>query len=131
MKSNNFDINELIASLPAGLDRAVLRVLSYHVGRKSAIGRSRLVGELLLLGFRVNERAARAQISQLRKAGNLICSAPGESGGYYLPADRAEYEEFKRQEYEAKIIDMHETLRAMDKAAERQWGLASQPSLFG
>ena len=90
--------------------------------RDTAIGRKDLVSELARLGFRVNERAARAQISQLRKAGYLICSAPGETGGYYLPAGPDEFETFVQQEYRAKIVDMQETLSAMQKSAEKEWG---------
>lgn len=122
-----------ISALPAGLDRAVLRVLSYHTGRANAIGRQALLMRLADHGFKVGERAARLCISQLRKSGSLICSAPGDDGGYYLPADAAEFEAFVHTEYEAKIIDMRETLSAMQKAAERTWGRLSpgrQSSLF-
>lgn len=122
-----------IAALPAGLDRAVLRILSYHVGRANAIGRQALLMRLGDHGFKVKERAARLCISQLRKAGSLICSAPGEDGGYYLPQDAAEFDDFVRLEYEAKIIDMRETLSAMQRSAERTWGRFApdrQASLF-
>ncbi|HMN12791.1 MAG TPA: hypothetical protein PKD55_10755 [Bellilinea sp.] len=127
-------VDEIIASLPSGLDRAVLRILDFHKGREHAIGRADLVRDLAGMGYRVSERAAREQISLLRKAGSLICSAPGRDGGYWLAASREEYEDFKHQEYLAKINDMRETLAAMDQAAERTWGKyspAKQPSLFG
>ena len=127
--NRNFDLD-----LPAGLDRALLRTLSFHVGRERAILRSDLLQAISLLGFNVSERAMRAQISQLRKAGHLICSAPGENGGYYLPATPEEFDEFVQQEYRAKIVDMQETLSAMQKSAERTWGRYSpsrQLSLFG
>jgi len=48
MPLTDFDFNrgvsltELIQGLPAGLDRAVLRVLSFHTGRKLAISRGDL-----------------------------------------------------------------------------------------
>ena len=116
------ETDKLIASLPAGLDRAILRILSYHHGRDRAIGRRQLVNQIKLHGFDVGERQARACISQLRKTGTLICSAPGEDGGYYIPKDAGEFEEFVRTEYEAKIMDMRETLTAMKKAAEKTWG---------
>jgi hypothetical protein len=129
-----FDVDELIKNLPAGLDRSILRILSFHVGCSNTIGRTALVAALRDHGYRVSERQARAQISQLRKAGHLICSAPGEDGGYYLPANDQEFDDFVRTEYLAKITDMQETLSAMKKAAEKQWGKyspARQPSLFG
>ena len=34
---------KMVDELPAGLDRAVLRVLSFHVGREMAISRGNLV----------------------------------------------------------------------------------------
>lgn len=130
-KLNTFDVQALIDNLPAGLDRAILRTMSFHQGRECAISRSDLVSELWAVGFKVGERAARAQISQLRKAGYLICSAPGETGGYYLPADASEFDDFVQQEYRAKIVDMQETLSAMQSAARRQFGEYSQQgSLF-
>ncbi len=115
-------VDDLITSLPAGLDRAILRILSFHVGRGRPIGRNALVRELRIMGFDVHERAARACISQMRKAGTLICSAPGDDGGYFLPANAEEFSDFVHQEYLAKITDMQETLAAMKKAAEKTWG---------
>lgn len=125
-----FDLNRLISSMPEGLDRALLRVLSFHQGRDAAIGRQALVTDLGRMGYHVSERAARAQISQLRKAGHVICSAPGEDGGYYLPTTAQEFEDFVSQEYLAKIRDMQETLAAMRHAARQIWPDTGQPRLF-
>jgi DNA-binding transcriptional regulator PaaX len=124
-------IDDLIRNLPAGLDRAVLRVLSFHVGRGQAISRQDLLADLHQLGFRVHERAARAQISQLRKAGHLICSAGGVNGGYWLGDDRAEVEEFINTEITPRIADLAETRSALQAAVREKWGEATQPSLFG
>jgi DNA-binding transcriptional regulator PaaX len=132
-KRPDFDIKAMIDGLPAGLDRALLRILSYHSGRQNAIGRGELVANLRRHGFHVSERAMRAQISQLRKAGYLIGSAPGSDGGYYLIQSAQEFDEFVRMEYRAKIADMSETLRAMQKAADSRWGPAApaqQTTLF-
>jgi hypothetical protein len=126
-------VDEVIDELPAGLDRSILRILSFHQGRESAIGQGELVEALAAVGYQVSERAARAQISRLRKAGHLICSAPGDGGGYYLPAYPEEFDAFVRQEYLAKIVDMQETLAAMRRSAERTWGRYSpikQESMF-
>jgi DNA-binding transcriptional regulator PaaX len=125
-----FDIKATIDSLPAGLDRALLRILSYHSGRQNAIGRGELVANLRRHGFAVSERAMRAQISQLRKSGYLIGSAAGADGGYYLIQTAQEFDEFASMEYRAKIRDMSETLRAMQKAADSRWGSAQQTTLF-
>ena len=125
-----FDLDRFIDNLPEGLDRALLRILSFHQGRDAAIGRRDLVDDLATVGYKVSERAARAQISQLRKAGHVIGSAPGEDGGYYLCRTVDEFEDFVRQEYLAKISDMQESLAAMRKGAARLWGDAAQPKLF-
>jgi hypothetical protein len=124
------DYKELLGEMPVGLDRAVLRVLSYRRGRDRAVGRTELVNLTAAEGFRVHERALREQIKQLRRAGHLICSMPGEDGGYYLAKDLVEYQEFKRMEFEGKIADMAETLRAMDAAAVKEFGSAAQMGLF-
>lgn len=126
-------VDEIIDELPAGLDRSILRILSFHQGRGRAIGRMDLVMALADAGYHTSERAVRAQISQLRKAGNLICSASGEDGGYYLPETADEFLDFVQQEYLAKITDMQETLAAMRKSAEHTWGRYSpikQESMF-
>src|SRR5690606_25011974 len=40
-----------LASMPPGLDRAVLRVLNFHRGRERAIGRFPLLAEVKRMGF--------------------------------------------------------------------------------
>jgi DNA-binding transcriptional regulator PaaX len=116
------ELEKLIHELPAGLDRAVLRVLSFHPGRSNAIGRGALIGELKTLGFKVHERQVRAQINQLRKNGMLIGSAAGEQGGYFICTNIEEFEEFANAEFRSKLADMQDTLSTMQKAAEKKWG---------
>ncbi len=110
-----------IESMPAGLDRAVLRVVS---GYQAAlpIGRVRMVYNVGLAGFHVSERQVREAIKGLRRQGHLICSTPGENGGYYMASTLEEYREFRKNEYAAKIADMAETMQAMDAAARAQFG---------
>jgi len=121
---------KMIAEMPAGLDRALLRVLSFHVGHQNAIGQNALVRMLQLEGSFVQERQARQCIHDLRRQGHLICSAPGESGGYYLAASLAEFIEFCDQELHLKALDMLETESAMRAAARQQFGEASQPQMI-
>lgn len=130
MVASKFDLQAVIDTLPAGLDRALLRVLSFHRGREHAISRSDLVGALASHGFDVNERAMRAQINQMRKAGQLIGAAAGIDGGYYLITSREEFEEFIETEFRSKIIDMSETVRALESQAKLEFGEAYQPSLL-
>ncbi len=117
------------SSYPAGLESAVLRVLAYHQGRQKAIGRGSLVYDLNIRGHRVHERAVRECIKQLRRGGWLICAMPGVDGGYYMAATLAEFQEFDRAEYGAKIADMNETRQALLRAARVQFGEAVQMEL--
>ncbi len=117
-------------SYPSGLERAILSVLDYHHGREKAIGRDELVNDLVGMGYRENERVVREAIKQLRRQGHLICSIPGNDGGYYLAGSLAEFDEFDRCELGAKIADMSETREAMRKAAREKFGEGYQMKLL-
>ena len=123
-KANDYDVEEMIKNLPPGLDRAILQVLSFYKGSQVKIPRMKLVFEIKLLGITANERQVRLQISQLRKSGVLIGSAPGEDGGYYLIETVGEFHEFIAKEYLAKISDMQETLSSMRHSAQDRFGPA-------
>lgn len=127
-----------ILDMPPGLERAVLRTLDFYHGLDHAIEKPTLLLELRKLGFGQTvkpdtfERQVRRQIVLLRKKGYLICASSGE-GGYFIASNRAEYDEFAQNEYRAKIIDMSDTLRAMDEGARRLYGsaeAAQQPTLL-
>jgi len=123
--------NDLLKTMPAGLDRAILRILSQRVGMDNKILGSRMFDMLRGLGFALRDpRQMREAIKGLRRDGHLICSAPGTRGGYWLAANRKEFEDFGHAEFEAKIIDMSETWRAMRQAADQQFGNAIQERLF-
>lgn len=124
------DYGLLLKTMPPGLDRAVLRVLSQRVGREQTISRGQLVTTVGRLGFGAHERQIRVVIKELRRQGHLICSAAGDKGGYWMAADRKEFEAFGHQEFEAKISDMSETWRAMQKAADQKFGTSVQERLF-
>ena len=110
-----------LESMPPGLDRAVLRVVSAYK-TAAPIPRGTLVIAVGMNGFHVSERQVRETIKTLRRQGHLICSVPGNDGGYYMAASLEEYREFRKNEYAAKISDMSETMRAMDDAARAQFG---------
>jgi len=120
----------LLRSMEPSLDRAILRVLTGYVGKANAIGRDALTLRVGQLGFKSHERQVRETIKNLRREGFLICSTPGENGGYYLAADRIEFEEFIAAEYRAKITDMSVTLAAMTRAADQQFGSVIQGRLL-
>lgn len=128
MKTNTYE--RLIKEMPVGLERAILRVLSSHDSRNRPIGRKDLVVAVHQLGARVHERQLREKIKELRRQGHLICSAPGEDGGYFLASSWQEYHDFKQTEYLAKILDMQKTLNAMDRSADQTFGDSPQLALF-
>lgn len=121
----------VIDNMPAGLDRALLRILSVRVGREAAISRPNLLASLKALGFEVHERAARAMINQLRKEGHLICSTGGSEGGYWLAESWEELGEFLQHEVLPRAMDLLEQERVLRKSGERLWGPESkQGKLF-
>ena len=118
--------DRMIEEMPVGLDRAMLRVLFFHLGRENAVGRTALVEALGKMGFDVSERQARQCIHDLRRGRYLICSAPGEDGGYYMAASLDEFREFCERELHPKAMDMLETESAMKEGARQQFGEAVQ-----
>lgn len=72
-------------------------------------------------GFQLSERSIRQLISELRKDGVLILSVSREGGGYWLAQSREEYMEFRHVKFNAQILDMLETLKTMDSAADKQF----------
>ena len=121
----NYNVEVEIKKLPEGLGREILKILSSHKGRVKAILGDELTEKVQLSGYMVDNRTVRLQISQLRKSGILIGSAPGRSGGYYICDSPDELDKFVQEEYLAKIADMRETLSAMQKSAKAQWGKSS------
>lgn len=120
------NVKEMIDNLPAGLDRAMLRILEFHKGRENAISRGRLLADLGLMGFVVHEREARVCINQLRKEGVEICSTGGSKGGYWMAVSQDEVMEFTENELEPRAMDLLEQSKAMKAAAERRWGKYSR-----
>ncbi len=110
-------------SLPAGLERALLRVLSFHVGRQNVIGRPGLLAQLNRSGFDVDDRQLRLQINLLRKRGILICSAGGRNGGYWIAANHDEINRFLNHEVRARIADLSEQDKAMSTSAREAFGV--------
>lgn len=122
MKKPTYDIHEVIASMPAGLDRAVLRVLSFHVGKDHAIKKPDLQRRLADVGFRVHERIIRAQIELLQED-HLICSSSSSSeGGYYLASNWDEVTEFDQREITPRIKKLSHKRSSLLHQAEKRFG---------
>lgn len=133
--SNKFNqgvnIRQMADELPAGAERALLRVLSFHTGRASAISRGELVQALKSHGFRLHERAVRSLINELRKQGQPICSTGGEDGGYWLAANWDELNDYLDREVHSRAMDLLEQEKALRTTGERLWGaLKKQLGLF-
>jgi hypothetical protein len=125
------DIDALVKGLPAGAERALLRVLSFHKGREQAISRGELVEALRSHGFKLHERAIRALINQLRKDGQPICSTGGEDGGYWLAANWDELNDYLDREVHSRAMDLLEQEKALRSTGEKLWGaLKRQMGLF-
>lgn len=123
---------QLIDTHPCGLGNTILKFLAFNVGREHAIKRRDLLEQLHAVpGLSdMQDRHLRMEINRLRKDGHLICSAACEDGGYYLCNSIDEYYEFAQREFGAKIADMSETLRSMERSAQRVFGDSFQPTLL-
>jgi hypothetical protein len=111
----------LLSTMPAGAERSVLRVLSYHVGLADAIQKPDLIIECAKIGTHFkDERQVRKVIVDLRKRGIAVCSSSGDSG-YFLASSLTEYQEFRGREYIKKIVDMKETVTAMDTSVKQMF----------
>lgn len=129
------DLRGMAAGL-TGLDRAIVEVLSGHVGREKAMPRGQLVRRVRMYSnFKtVNERQIRMAIQELRNAGKaLICSTGGVKGGYWIAAGWDDVEEFIENELEPRALGLLQTKKAMLSAAGQKFGprpVARQDSLF-
>ena len=121
------------ASLPPGLDRTVLDILSKRVGRDQALPRPRLLALVRSMpaSKTVSDRQLRACINGLRKSGAPICSAGGEDGGYWQAADWDELTEYLEREVHPRAMDLLEQEQALKREAERRWGQYSRQFRLG
>lgn len=112
------------------LERAVLVILAYHVGREQAISGARMLFELQGQGFDINDtRYFREVINSLRKQGMPIGSTGGIKGGYWLCKDWSELGPMLQVQFHDFAMDLLEQEKAMKNGAARMWG--PQMSLIG
>lgn len=105
------------------LEKAVMRILSLHVGQENIISGARFLGELQAQGFHLSEtRPYRDVINQKRKEGWLIGSTGGKNGGYWLCKDRIEYNQFVKVQIVGFYQDLINQKRAMTRAANLFFG---------
>lgn len=118
----------LITNMPAGIDRGIMSVLRFHVGKERAIQKGEIIEDMKRMGYYCHERQFRERIHELRRQGWLIASLSAD--GYYLVANKIEYSEFRESEFTARIDDLSITRSAMDTAAKQQFGEAVQVGLL-
>ena len=121
--------NDYTPTFDPAITSVIHRVISAYTADKP-ISRGEWVTRVKAVSHRTDERQIRDAIKFLRRAGSLICSAPGTHGGYYMARDMGDFIEFDRTEFGAKIADMSETRAAMRQAAEREFGELQQTGLF-
>ena len=118
---------QILSSLPIGLERAVLGILSKRVGVQNAVKKGELTALLSDVGFKVkDERHIRLVISKLRKDGVLIGST--NTDGYWMIADMKEFALVKA-ELLSRVKDIVETTDIMEKSAKAQFGDGWQEGL--
>jgi hypothetical protein len=120
--------DNLIRTMPAGLERAVVQILKNHIGKENALHLDQLAIFLIDLGFHAEKRQIRIAIRNLRREQWLIGALPSE--GYYIISSKAEFNEFVDKEFKPKITDMAETLRIMRNSANERFGEAIQGALL-
>jgi biotin operon repressor len=111
----------IIDSMPAGLDRCVLAILDKRRGIANAVKKGELTALARQMGFKVsNERQIRLAISHLRKQGVLIGSTNAD--GYFVCNSLEEWRYVKDTELLARVADITETVRIMDASAREAFG---------
>jgi hypothetical protein len=106
------------------LEKSVLLIISYHIGRKNVISGARLLFELQCQGFDIKDtRYFREIINKLRKEGYAIGSTGGINGGYWLCANMEELEAFLKVQFHDFAMDLLEQESAMRRGAARMWGI--------
>ena len=117
------------------LDRMVFRVLIRHWGKANAVKRWELVAQIcgeeaaaVQSDENSHDRRIRKSKERLRRQGHIICDL-GDGSGCFMAATEEEYQAF-RSAYGSHAFPILETIREMDKAAQRQWPNAMQPRLL-
>ena len=121
-------MNRPIATLSSeALQRNILDILCWHIGRKKSIKRDDIIHELakrgLVEGVDSNtERRVRDAIHELRNQGHIICSVAAGDGGYFIAAEKDEVFEFIDTEIQPRINDLSKTKKAILDSARKQFG---------
>ena len=117
-------LESLSEDIKQRLEKSVLLIISYHIGRKNVISGARLLFELQCEGFDIKDtRYFREIINKLRKEGYAIGSTGGIRGGYWLCENMQELDAFLKVQFHDFAMDLLEQESAMRKGAARMWGI--------
>lgn len=111
---------------PPGLEKSVYQVLFERTGRGNAISRQALLSLVQAVYPKTSDRQLRACVNKLRKDGVMICSTGGEEGGYWIPVNWDELDEYIERELHSRAMDLLEQESALRQSAERKWGKYSK-----
>lgn len=124
----NEKYRSILASLPPGLEKKVFSILAdHHVGKSNRLSRFTLVQKAFPVALlsptnqanSYEDRQVRRSIEVLQSMGYPILSSSGE-GGYYLPADRSELDEYVR-ELESRIEKLTVKVRSLRTGNKLAW----------
>lgn len=111
----------LVASMPPGLHRAILRVMEAHFGEDNAITKPDLIKALNSLGFGKDrkyadfERQVRDAIADIDadETNDIMIYGSSSSGGYFNVTSMDEYERASAPELsrEARIRERNQAMR--------------------
>ena len=130
---HNKKYEEILNTMPEGLDKQVLSILSYHVGRENAITRKGLISAIDGKPFSGDiqtsslDRQIREAISGLQET-TLIISDSGK-GGYYIPANMEEVKDYT-SEITSRARELENKARNILALAESEFNKIKQLSLI-
>jgi len=81
-------------------------------------------------GFSLSNERVRDEIRLMRKEGVLILSVSKTGGGYYMSQSMEDYLEFRNHNILPRVTDMQDTMKQMDRAAQREYKSIAQERLF-
>ena len=114
-------VEDSTKDMPSGIDRTILGILMYHVGKENAISRDELLVKSKL-SWDISDRGLRDQINSLKKSEFLICSTGGVGGGYYLAQNWDELEDYIGHELLSRIKDLSEQRKSLQLGGKKLWG---------
>lgn len=124
--NRGIDIPALLATIPEVVDRAIILILSRHVGRDRSLPRQELLDQVKDNGYKINDRSLRLAINRIRKSGVPICSTGGQSGGYWTAAGWQELNEYLDNEVRSRITDLKDQEKALVAFGLYHWGIENE-----